>query len=73
MKSINSVIDKNILSNDANAKRHAKYLGLSVTGTLGILIKAKQVGHIDELKPILQQMIEHGICISNSLVELCLK
>lgn len=61
------------LLDDANAKKHAKYLGLSVTGTLGVLIKAKQAGYIESLKPILHQMIEHGIYISNGLVEICLK
>lgn len=39
-----------VIIDDANAKKHAKYLGLPVTGTLGILIKAKQAGHVDELK-----------------------
>ena len=62
-----------VIIDDANAKKHAKYLELPVTGTLGVLIKAKQKGYIDELKPILHQMIEHGIYLSNSLVELCLK
>jgi len=62
-----------VIIDDANAKKHAKYLGLPVTGTLGVLIKAKQGGHIEALKPILYQMIEHGIYISNSLVDLCLK
>ena len=58
---------------DANAKKHAKYLGLPVTGTLGVLIKAKQNGFIKELKPILLQLKEKGIYISQNLVELCLK
>lgn len=62
-----------VIIDDANAKKHAKYLGLPVTGTLGVLIKAKQKGYIDELKPILQRMVEKGIYISQSLVELCLK
>lgn len=62
-----------VIIDDANAKKHAKYLGLPVTGTLGVLIKAKQEGYIEELKPILYQMIEHGIYISNNLVEMCLK
>jgi len=62
-----------LIIDDANAKKHAKYLGLPVTGTLGILIKAKQEGHIETLRPILEQMIERGIYISNNLVELCLK
>ena len=62
-----------VIIDDANAKKHAKYLGLPVTGTLGVLIKAKQEGHINELKPILHQMVENGIYISQSLIELCLK
>lgn len=62
-----------VIIDDANAKKHAKYLGLPVTGTLGVLVKAKQKGYIDELKPILQRMVEKGIYISQSLVELCLK
>lgn len=62
-----------VIIDDANAKRHAKYLGLPVTGTLGVLIKAKQERYIDELKPILQRMVENGIYISQGLIELCLK
>lgn len=62
-----------VIIDDANAKKHAKYLGLPVTGALGVLVKAKQKGYIDELKPILQRMVEKGIYISQSLVELCLK
>ena len=61
-----------VIIDDANAKKHAKYLELPVTGTLGVLIKAKQKGYVDELKPILQQMIENNIYISQKLVELCL-
>ena len=62
-----------VIIDDANAKKHAKYLDLPVTGTLGVLIKAKQQGYIDELKPVLQRMVENGIYISQSLIELCLK
>lgn len=62
-----------VIIDDANAKKHAKYLELPVTGTLGVLIKAKKEGYIDELKPILQQMVGNGIYISQNLIELCLK
>lgn len=62
-----------VIIDDANAKRHAKYLELPVTGTLGVLIKAKQECYIDELKPILQRMVENGIYVSQGLIELCLK
>lgn len=62
-----------VIIDDANAKKHAKYLELPVTGTLGVLIKAKKEGYVGELKPILQQMVECGIYISQGLIEWCLK
>lgn len=62
-----------VIIDDANAKKYAKYLKLPVTGTLGVLLRAKQQGYIDRLEPILRQMIEKGIYISQSLVEMCLK
>lgn len=62
-----------VIIDDANAKKHAKYLELPVTGTLGVLIKAKQEGYVDELKPLLYQMVKNGIYITQNLIELCLK
>ena len=62
-----------VIIDDANAKKHAKYLGFPVTGTLGVLIKAKREGYINELKPIFSQMVENGIYISQSLMESCLR
>ena len=62
-----------VIIDDQNAKKYAKYLKLPVTGTLGVLMKAKQNGYIFELKPILDRMIQNGIYIKESLVEICLK
>lgn len=62
-----------VIIDDKNAKKHAKYLGLSVTGTLGVLIKAKQRGMIPELKPLLETMIQNNIYIKDSLIKLCLE
>lgn len=62
-----------VIIDDANAKKHAKYLKLSVTGTLGILIRAKRQGYISELKPIIQEMVEKNIFISEKLMKLCLE
>jgi predicted nucleic acid-binding protein len=62
-----------VIIDDANAKKYAKYLKLPVTGTLGVLIKAKQSGYVDKIKPMLQMMIENGIYISQDLIKLCLK
>lgn len=62
-----------VIIDDQNAKKYAKYLELPVTGTLGVLIKAKQEGYISELKPILEVMVQNGIYIKTSLIEYCLE
>lgn len=62
-----------VIIDDANAKKYAKYLKLPVTGTLGVLLRARQMGYVDKLEPVLRQMVEKGIYISQSLIELCLK
>lgn len=62
-----------VIIDDANAKKHAKYLKLPVTGTLGVLIKAKRQGYISELKPIIQELIDKNIYISKNLMKFCLE
>ena len=57
-----------ILLDDSAAKKTAKYLGLTVTGTLGVLIKANQQGIIQEIRPLLSEMRLNGFYI-NSVVE----
>lgn len=58
---------------DKCAKNFAKQLGIPVTGTLGVLMKAKQCGYIDKLKPILEALLEKNIYISQEVITLCLK
>jgi uncharacterized protein len=41
---------------DGLARAYAKQLNISFTGTLGILLKAKQAGHISAIKPLLNQL-----------------
>lgn len=62
-----------VIIDDQNAKKHAKYLKLPVTGTLGVLIKAKQKGYIDKLRPLLEKMVQEGIYLKPALIEMCLK
>jgi len=45
----------------------ARLHGLKVTGSLGILLKAKNEGHIASLSQCIQKMHSHGIWISDSL------
>jgi len=45
-----------VVLDDALARRVAESLGLSFTGTLGLLLDAKQAGLISEIKPVLDQL-----------------
>ena len=62
-----------VIIDDAYAKKHARYLGLTVTGTLGVLIKAKNQGHISELKPMLEEMVAKNIYLSDKIIQKCLQ
>ena len=46
---------------------HAKNADLKVTGTIGILLKAKAVGLINEFKPLLDELTEKEVWISEKL------
>lgn len=61
-----------VIIDDNNAKKHAKYLGLPVTGTIGVLIKAKKSGHIKAIKPLIEKMLDNHIFLSENLIRMCL-
>lgn len=46
---------------------HAKHVGLKVTGTIGILIKAKTEGLIEKLGPLLDELTTKDVWISDKL------
>ncbi len=56
-----------VILDDNAAKKTAKYLGLTVTGTLGVLLKAQREGLIQEVKPLLSKMRRNGFYISNAV------
>lgn len=62
-----------LIIDDKNAKKYAKYLGFNVTGTLGLFIKAKNLGYIDKVKPLIGKMTENGFYIDNRVIKMCLK
>lgn len=41
---------------DGLARGYAKLLGIPVTGTLGVLLKAKSAGHIERVAPMLDRL-----------------
>ena len=57
-----------LIMDDNAAKKTAKFLGLSVTGTLGVIIKAKQEGLIDSVKEIIDQLLLDGLFMDDRLI-----
>ena len=62
-----------VILDDLAARKTAQYLGLNVTGTMGVLIKAKQKGIIAEVKPLLDEMMKNGFFVSNKVLQMVLK
>ncbi|HDO22982.1 MAG TPA: DUF3368 domain-containing protein, partial [Nitrospirae bacterium] len=56
-----------ILLDDSEAREIARLYGFKITGTLGILLKAKKDGKINSLKTILMQLKETGFWIDDDL------
>jgi predicted nucleic acid-binding protein len=56
-----------VVLDDKLARRHAKYLGLTVTGTAGVLVLAKSKGIIGAVKPVLDELIKTGLFISDDI------
>ena len=62
-----------VILDDMAARKTAQYLGLTVTGTMGVLVKAKQKQIIPAVKPILDEIMRNGFYISEKVVKMVLK
>ena len=58
---------------DDTEKKTAKYLGLTVTGTLGVLLKAKGQGIIEFVHPLISEMKQNGFYIDSQLENMVLE
>jgi predicted nucleic acid-binding protein len=56
-----------IILDDGLARKHARYLHLTVTGTVGVLLRAKQDGIINEIRPVLDDLVRQGFYISDDV------
>ncbi|XDD53011.1 DUF3368 domain-containing protein [Leptospira sp. WS4.C2] len=57
-----------VILDDLKARKIAKNLGLKITGTLGILAKAKTLGIIEDLEKQIDELQRKGIWISDSVL-----
>lgn len=58
-----------VVLDDKAARQTAKYLGLTVTGTLGLLLRAKERGYIPEIKPIINEFNRNGFRVNSSIID----
>ena len=65
--------DSTVILDDWKARKLAERLGLSVTGTLGVIIRAKNNGLIPSIKPYLEIIRETNFRISEELEQIALK
>lgn len=62
-----------LLMDEKLGRFHAKHAGLRVTGTIGVLIKAKKQGLVKAIKPLLYELKSKGIWIKENLISEILK
>ncbi len=58
---------------DLAARRCASSLGLSVQGTLGLMVVAKRIGLIPEVRPLIDRLRQAGLYMSQPLAERILR
>jgi len=62
-----------LILDDLPARRIARNLELSVTGTLGVLVKAKQAGFVDSVIPLLEDLKKTTMWLPDDLVKIVLE
>lgn len=62
-----------VILDDNAAKKTAKYLGFTVTGTLGVLLKAKRKGIVKSIYPLLSEMKRNGFYMDSRLEAIVLE
>jgi predicted nucleic acid-binding protein len=57
-----------VIIDERLARLHAKRLGLTLTGTLGVLLRAKMLGHVKTVEPLIARLRQGGIRLSEVVV-----
>lgn len=62
-----------LIIDEMKGRKAAKELGISITGSLGVLVAAKRKGHIQAVKPLIEKISETDFRISKDLISGVLK
>ncbi|MGH2536535.1 MAG: DUF3368 domain-containing protein [Candidatus Promineifilaceae bacterium] len=58
-----------VIIDERLGRLHARRLGFAVTGTLGVLLRAKQEGLIGEVRPLIHELQRQGIRLSHTVIQ----
>ncbi len=62
-----------VILDEIMGRRYARQLNLKVTGTMGVLLKAKEEGYILSIKDLLTELAQKGIWLNPKLIAKVLK
>ena len=65
--------DCTVILDDYKARRIAKQLGINLTGTIGVIVKAKLKGIIPSIKPFLEKIKQTDFRLSSDIEFIALK
>jgi len=57
-----------VIIDERLARRHANRLGLTLTGTLGILLRAKEKNIVPAIEPLIHTLRQNGIRLSHAVI-----
>jgi predicted nucleic acid-binding protein len=57
-----------LVIDDSLARRIAKLQEFKLTGTAGVLVKAKKAGHLTQIKPLMDKLKEVGFYLKDELI-----
>ena len=58
-----------LLLDDSRARKISARLSIKQIGTIGLLLRAKRVGLVEEIKPHIEALVENGIYIRQELID----
>jgi len=58
-----------VLMDERKGRRKLSQLGLNKIGTLGILLKAKQIGLLSVIKPDIEKLHQQGFSLSQTVID----
>jgi predicted nucleic acid-binding protein len=65
--------DSLLILDDLKARKFAKKLGMKFTGSLGVINKAKEIGVVKTIKPIIDELRKTNFRVSDKIIEFILE